>query len=74
MYPNPASSSVTVNLNNGLNNVSVELVDLQGRLITSYKKVTGASMKVDLSTVSSGVYFIKVSSEGAIQIEKLIIE
>ena len=75
MYPNPASNSVTVMLiNDGLNNVSVELIDLQGRLISSYYNLTGASLKVDLSSVSSGVYFIKVSSERTMQIEKLIIE
>ena len=54
--------------------MSIELVDIQGRLISSYKYATGASMKVDLSSVSNGVYFIKVSSEGAIQTEKLIVE
>ncbi|MDC0339071.1 T9SS type A sorting domain-containing protein [Flavobacteriales bacterium] len=74
MYPNPASSSVIVNLVNGLDNVSIELVDIQGRLISSYNNPTGASMKVDLSLVSNGVYFIKVSSDGAIQMEKLIVE
>ena len=74
MYPNPASSSVTVSLVNGLDNVSIELVDIQGRLISSYKDVTGVSMKVDLSSVSNGVYFIKVSSQGTIQTEKLIVE
>ena len=74
MYPNPASSIVTVSLVNGLDNVSIELVDIQGRLISSYKDVTGVSMKVDLSSVSNGVYFIKVSSEGTIQTEKLIVE
>jgi lysyl endopeptidase len=74
MYPNPASSNVTIDLVNGLNNVSVELVDMQGRLIASYNNVTGALMKVDLSSVSNGVYFIKVNSEGTIQTEKLIVE
>ena len=75
MYPNPASNSLTVMLvNSGLNNVSIELVDLQGRLISSYKNITGTIMNVDLSFVSSGVYFIKVSAEGTIQTEKLIVE
>jgi lysyl endopeptidase len=74
MYPNPASSNVTIDLVNGLNNVSVELVDIQGRLIASYNNVAGALMKVDLSSVSNGVYFIKVNSEGTIQTEKLIVE
>ena len=74
MYPNPASSSVIVNLVNGLDNVSIELVDIQGRLISSYNNPTGVSMKIDLSLVSNGVYFIKVSSDGAIQMEKLIVE
>ena len=75
MYPNPASNSLTVMLfNNGLDNVSIELVDIQGRLISSYKDATGVSIKVDLSSVSNGVYFVKVSSDGAIQTEKLIVE
>ena len=74
MYPNPASSSVIVNLVNGLNHVSVELIDMQGRLISSYGNIEGVSMKVDLNSVSSGVYFMKVSSEGAVQTKKLIVE
>lgn len=74
MYPNPASSNVTIDLVSALNNVSVELVDIQGRLISSYNNIEGASMKFDLSRVSNGVYFIKVISEGTIQTEKLIVE
>ena len=54
--------------------MSIELVDIQGRLMSSCKYITGAIMKVDLSSVSNGVYFIKVSSDGAIQTEKLIVE
>jgi len=74
MYPNPASSTVTVNIVNGLTNVSIELVDMQGRLISSYTNVQGASVKFNLDQVSNGVYFIKVISEGAVQTEKLIVE
>ena len=74
MYPNPASSSVTVSFINGFNSVSIELVDMQGRLISYYNNATGAAMKIDLSSVSNGVYFIKVTSDGAIQMEKLIVE
>jgi len=74
MYPNPASSNVTIDLVNGLDDVSVELVDMQGRLISSYSDVKGAFVSIDLSLVSNGVYFIKVISEGTIQTEKLIVE
>lgn len=74
LYPNPASSSVFVELNEvDSKNVSIELIDMQGRVILSNANPTNR-VELNIEGISSGVYFVKVSLDASFKIEKLIIE
>ena len=75
VYPNPAVYETFVTLENtGLNEVSV--YDMQGRLVSSESFVANAGEQVRLSTamLTSGVYYVRVSSEDTIQIAKLVVK
>lgn len=71
LYPNPTSSLVTVRADNNIK--SVELYDVQGRII-QVDKVDSNEVSIDVSKYNSGVYFVKVTTEFGSQISKIIKE
>ncbi|MCC6383540.1 MAG: tail fiber domain-containing protein [Bacteroidia bacterium] len=74
--PNPASSSVRISVESNLSNslLTVNVLDVNNRLITSFALNGSDSFELNTSAYSKGVYFIQLSSEnGTLQTEKLII-
>lgn len=70
-YPNPANDKVTVSgLNDG---ETVDLFDLQGRLIKSYTS-KGNELTIERGNLSSGVYLIKMSNSSGQSISKVFFE
>ena len=75
IYPNPAVSETFMTINeNGLNTVSV--YDMQGRLVRTMTIVAnaGEQMRLDVETLGSGVYFVRVSSDNATHTAKLVVK
>ena len=63
IYPNPAKNSLTINYLNS--NPKFKLFDTSGKLL-----IKGNGSEVDLSTLSKGIYFIKVENNKPIKIIK----
>lgn len=74
MFPNPTSGGLNINLGeNESNNFDINITDVSGRNIyneTSYSK----ELYIDLNNQQSGIYFVKVSSEGKTNTRRLIIQ
>jgi len=71
VYPNPTSSIIKINCKNTI--TSIELFDVQGRIIeTSLYNET--STKIDLTNKQSGIYFVKVNTEYGSKVEKVVKE
>ncbi len=73
--PNPAENEVFVTLENaGLNVVTV--YDLQGRLVStmSVNATEGEQVRLGIESLMSGVYFVRVSNDNAIQTTKLVVK
>ncbi len=67
VYPNPAEGSVNVKAE-GLKNV--ELIDMMGRVISrndSSETVT----TIDLSSFTSGIYFLRVTTESGVSLQRV---
>jgi len=60
IYPNPASSYFTIDLGNSLEAASVELYDVQGRLVLS-THIT-SNDKVSVTKLEEGIYIFKIIS------------
>jgi hypothetical protein len=71
VYPNPATTEVTVQSNNNIK--SIQLYDVQGRIIKTSLTDTLES-KLDVSSYGSGIYFIKIITEKGMQVQKLLKE
>jgi plastocyanin len=71
MFPNPASNKVRIQLPSGAEKATVEFYDSSGRLALS-KKVTRVNNKMDVNTLSKGIYILKVFTVDQIGSQKFI--
>lgn len=69
-YPNPASSQLTIELDNGFAK-SVEVTDLSGRVVLSAVSQE-SSFHIGVSALSDGVYYVKVISNQKSEVIKIV--
>jgi hypothetical protein len=63
VFPNPATDNVTINIGNTVSGTkTIELYDITGKLVLARSTDTNTA-QVDLTSVSKGTYFVKVSDE-----------
>lgn len=77
VYPNPAKERVYINLKSGLHEkVLVELITTDGKvMIRKQWEGDGNYLDyLDLGSITSGVYYIRISQKNNISLNKLIIE
>lgn len=71
-YPNPTQGFVTIALKDQANTIdSVQVNDVLGKTVQS-KTVHDSTAVIDLSSLSKGIYFIKVLSEGLEKVLKVV--
>jgi hypothetical protein len=70
VFPNPANDIIKISV---LYNTRIEIINLNGQILQSFN-VNGTNVPVDISSLSSGLYILKASSNDGIIIEKIIIE
>jgi hypothetical protein len=71
IYPNPASDFITV-VSNNLRNITI--TDLDGRQIKTFNCNNTTSTKIDISSLSKGIYMLKlIHADNSSETQKLII-
>jgi hypothetical protein len=74
IFPNPAKEILTIELPvEPKDGSSVEIFSIDGKLLQRFPDIQKKT-EADISAFSSGLYFVKVSSDNGIGIRKLIIE
>ncbi len=63
VFPNPAEQAFSLQLDRSLQNATVHLVDLQGRILGNWK-FSGDVLNVREANVSAGVYLLEVLEQG----------
>ena len=73
VWPNPANTSVNINLLDGsLEPATVAFYDVQGREVMFSKLLDNTNL-VDVQNLSKGVYMVKVSQGAKQQVKKIVI-
>lgn len=70
MYPNPATDEVTLQ---GLTKADISLIDLTGRVVYQTKGVDG-DLDINLKSLNSGTYMVRISQNGNTGFKKLIVK
>lgn len=75
IYPNPSKGPFTVSTNQFIGKVGIQVVDLNGREVYSVSNEDFNTEKtIDLSSLQSGIYVVKVSGEGINYSQKIVKE
>ena len=77
LYPNPSNGMVTVNLEmQEQSNVTLKVLNVTGAEVAqrSYNAATSINEEMNLSHLSSGLYFVHVMVNDQLKVEKLVIE
>ena len=74
IYPNPARESATIMLSGVSGEVTVTVVDMNGRTVGQYSTSSTDRLTLDLSGYAQGAYFVRVSGEGVNMVKKLIVK
>lgn len=77
LFPNPTSNgSVSINLNlEKSSSIIIDLMDLNGRLISSQSKDFGQGLNtIQLDGLTQGLYFVVISSEYGVSRTKLMVK
>lgn len=67
VYPNPTSSKININNNNSIK--SIEVYDVQGRILET---ILGNKNTIDISEKSNGIYFLKINTNDGSKVERII--
>jgi uncharacterized repeat protein (TIGR01451 family) len=76
MYPNPAGDHVTVSLSQNSGNISsIAVYDILGKSILNYSATSSTFETIDISEISSGLYFVEITTNTNIKsIKKLMVK
>jgi hypothetical protein len=72
VYPNPATTLLTIAIGQSENDFSVALMDVTGRVMIKTSVV--GKTDLDVSTFQPGVYFVEIKSGNAVETHKVIIK
>ena len=73
LYPNPASSIVTVSAEGVEGTVNVQVVDLNGRVMME-QNGNAQSFRFDVSSLAQGAYFVRLTGENVSAVSKLVVK
>lgn len=75
VFPNPASSNITIKTSESYLIQNIELIDVTGRVVSSFEnnQITN-SIKLDVSNVASGTYSLKFAVDNQIVVRSVIID
>ncbi len=75
LYPNPASSSLTVEYAASFKNGIINLIDATGKRVLSKKILETNKTILDISVIPSGIYVVEITNDKGLNFqEKLIVE
>ncbi len=73
LYPNPAKNTLNVNLTTLLDNATLSVIDLQGRVVNT-QSVLDTTATIDVANLQSGVYVVRIDSAAGSYTKKFIKE
>jgi hypothetical protein len=71
-YPNPATNSITVANNESIILNSISITDINGRNVKEVKVNNVSETEVNISDLSSGIYFMNINTDNGKAVKKII--
>ena len=76
VFPNPANEILIIQAIGLVNkDIQIELYDIKGNIVSKTKVLQGSTIAfIDVQTLYSGTYFIKMINQNTVQTKKIIIQ
>ncbi|MEZ4875885.1 MAG: DUF1028 domain-containing protein [Flavobacteriaceae bacterium] len=72
LYPNPVTNQLQIEVNPAYSLVSYQILDVNGKVVSTQSGLDTTRAVVDVSLLSQGVYFIKLRGTQGVVIQKFI--
>lgn len=73
IYPNPAAELLNVRAINETD-IKIQIVDLQGKVVVNVATdISGGTASINISQLASGMYMVRIASDQAVEVKKLIV-
>jgi len=72
IFPNPASSFVSIKNDNNIIINDVDILNINGELIKEFKNINDSNVDLNLEYLSNGSYILKLNTSNGIFFEKII--
>ena len=72
MYPNPSDNMVSFQLPSDTNNARVTVFDYLGKSLLQ-QNISTTNKDVDISKLSTGIYFVRIQTDAKVGTKKLIV-
>ncbi len=70
LYPNPATEKITLQTSDGSKLGQISVFDVMGNLVLNLQPFQTSIFSLDLTSLSSGIYILKLSNENTTQIKR----
>jgi len=71
LYPSPNNGVFTINTTSSYNKVMI--TDVSGKMVYN-KEIDNSVISIKLTNITKGIYFVRVSNENGVGVQKIIIE
>ena len=72
MFPNPSNGRITLQLPTGVNQAEVSVFDYLGKSLLQ-KNISVSNNTIDISSLRSGLYFVRIQTDSKVGTKKLIV-
>jgi hypothetical protein len=72
LYPNPATDKITIEISGEREENNLAIVNIEDQELIR-QKISGWKTQIDISSLPPGIYFLKLTGERLVQVEKIII-
>jgi hypothetical protein len=73
IYPTPSSTRVTIETSSTLSGSQLSIMDLNGQEVVT-RQITEPKTNIDISSLPSGVYFVRLTNDKTVDVGKIVKE
>ena len=75
IYPNPATNKITISTNRKLpGETTISIINISGQQLMQARFQNQTKFEMDVSTLSKGIYLVKIQTNTGIETKKLVIQ
>ena len=74
VYPNPSNGSMTIAGSNNIEEATIKVFDLNGRIVFSEKRSLFGVTKMEMTNLRTGIYIMQITTNTTTYKQKIIIE